>query len=174
VPELVAPTVSLHKAFLDCLDDWGPGLHEDGFGLEEGDQVESPEWFAEYVEALTRLSHPRGNPCPPAPHATWGWIVENDALLGSIVLRHVCDDEFGHIAYGVRPSARRRGLATWAVGEMLVEARLALGLDQVLIPCLAENLPSARTIERSGGVLEGIRETARGRRSRRYWVPTGV
>src|SRR3954447_4414398 len=70
---------------------------------------------------------------------------------------------------GIRPSARRRGLATWALGEMLVEARAALQVDRVLVPCLADNGPSVRTTERCGGVLEGIRDTDHGP-VRRYWI----
>jgi predicted acetyltransferase len=79
------------------------------------------------------------------------------------------DDDIGQIGYGVRPSARRRGLATWALGEMVRETRATLGLDRVLVPCLADNLASARTIERNGEVLEGNRDTGRGR-VRRYWI----
>ena len=40
----------------------------------------------------------------------------------------------GNIGYGIRPSARRRGLAAWAVGQMLDEARVR-GLNRVLITC---------------------------------------
>ena len=71
-------------------------------------------------------------------------------MLGGIALRHTFDDDLGHIGYGVRPSARRRGLASWALGEVLVEARAALGVDRVLVPCLSDNTASARTIERCG------------------------
>ena len=52
---------------------------------------------------------------------------------------------------------------------MLDEARAALGLNRVLIPCLADNIASARTIERNGGVLEGIRDTGHSP-VRRYWI----
>ena len=90
-------------------------------------------------------------------------------MLGGIVLRHFFDDSVGHIGYGVRPTARRRGLASWALGQMLEEARVALSVDRVLIPCLADNRASARTIERNGGVLEGIRSTEHGP-VRRYWI----
>ncbi|SNT30579.1 Acetyltransferase (GNAT) domain-containing protein [Asanoa hainanensis] len=90
-------------------------------------------------------------------------------MLGGIALRHRYDDDLGQIGYGIRPSARRRGLASWALAEMLREARTTLGLDRVLIPCLADNVASARTIERNGGVLEGIRETG-DVRVRRYWI----
>jgi predicted acetyltransferase len=90
-------------------------------------------------------------------------------VLGGIALRHYFDDRFGHIGYGIRPSARRRGLASWALGQMLGEARAALGLDRVFIPCLADNTASARTIERNGGVLEGIRHNGHSQ-ARRYWI----
>ena len=50
-----------------------------------------------------------------------------------------------------------------------LEARVVLGLDRILIPCLRDNLASARTIERNGGVLEGVRDTDHGP-VRRYWI----
>jgi predicted acetyltransferase len=169
MPELILPTTSLHTAFLECHDDWGPGLHEDGFGLGADDDVDSPDGFAAWVYQRTRLTHPAGDPCPEEKHGSPRWIVEDGQVLGGIVLRHKFDDRVGHIGYGMRPSARRRGLASWALGEMLGEARAALGLDRILVPCLADNIASARTIERNGGVLEGIRDTDHGP-VRRYWI----
>jgi len=167
--ELILPTTLLHAAFLECRDNWGPGLHEAGFGLDADDDVDSPDGFATWVHRRIRLAHPAGTPCPDEKHGSPRWIVEDRQVLGGIVLRHKFDDSLGHIGYGVRPSARHRGLASWALNEMLGEARAALGLDRVLIPCLADNVASARTIERSGGVLEGIRDTDHGP-VRRYWI----
>ncbi|MFG2041675.1 GNAT family N-acetyltransferase [Dactylosporangium sp. NPDC048998] len=169
MPELVLPTVRLHAAFLECRDDWGPGLHEDGFGLGADDDVDSPGGFAAWVHQLVRLTHWAGEPCPDEKHGSPRWIVEDGEVLGGIVLRHIFDDKIGHIGYGIRPLARRRGLASWALGEMLGEARAVLGLDRVLILCLADNVASARTIERNGGVLEGSRDTGDGP-VRRYWI----
>ncbi len=87
-------------------------------------------------------------------------------------MRHELNDALlhagGHIGYGIRPAARRRGLATWALSRMLGEAR-ALGLDRVLLVCADGNTASARTIERSGGVLEDVRPTELGP-ARRYWI----
>ncbi|MFD9133151.1 GNAT family N-acetyltransferase [Streptomyces bottropensis] len=74
----------------------------------------------------------------------------------------------GHIGYSIRPSARRRGLATWALGAVLPEA-CAPGLGRVLITCDDDNAASARTIERNGGVLEDVRTTDEGIK-RRYWI----
>ena len=64
MPELVLPTTYLHTAFLECRDDWGPGLHEDGVGLGDEDDVDSSDGFAAWVHQRVRLTHPAGTPCP--------------------------------------------------------------------------------------------------------------
>jgi len=71
----------------------------------------------------------------------------------------------------VRPSARRRGLATWALATVLPEAD-ALGLSEVLVTCDDTNTASQRVIEANGGVMEDIRDTPLGR-TRRYWIALG-
>ncbi len=105
-------------------------------------------------------------------HATHWWIVEDDTYLGAVDLRHRLNgfllDAGGHIGYSVRPSARRRGLATWALGAVLPEAR-AMGLERALVTCDDDNVASARSIESNGGVLEDVRTTEVGRK-RRYWI----
>ena len=40
MPELIEPTGQLHAAWLEARADWGPGVHEDGFGLLTTDDVE--------------------------------------------------------------------------------------------------------------------------------------
>ncbi|OLR95073.1 GNAT family N-acetyltransferase [Actinokineospora bangkokensis] len=159
--DLIAPTTRLHNAWLDAHAEWGPGLHEDGFGLAPTDEVESPARFAAWVARLADGSE----------QTTCRWIVEDDQVLGGIALRHEFNDHVqwaGHIGFGIRPSARRRGLASWAVGRMLDEAR-GLGMDRVLVVCAANNVASAKTIERLGGVFEEIRDTELGP-LRRYWI----
>ena len=166
MPELVAPTTRLHAAWLEARDEWGPGAHEDGFGLQQSDEVDSPAGFAAWVQGLNDEADPART-----LRCTYRWIVEDDRVLGGIALRHTLNDfvlRFGHIGYGIRPSSRRRGLATWALGRTLDRAR-ELGLDRVLIICEAGNTASARTIERSGGLLEGIEDTDFGA-VRRYWI----
>jgi predicted acetyltransferase len=169
VPELVLPTARLHAEFLACRDDWGPGLHEDGFGISADDDLDSPDSFAAWVHDRLRLTHLPGTPCPPEQHGSARWIVEDGQVVGGIALRHIFDDEHGHIGYGVRPSARRRGLASWALAQMLNDAKAALTVDRVLIVCQADNFASARTIERNGGVLECMRGVSH-EAVRRYWI----
>jgi predicted acetyltransferase len=173
MPQLIAPTVRLHAAWLEAHNEWGPGLHEDGFGLHSSDDVDSPAGFAAWVARLTAQADPAKPVDADRVHCTYLWVIEDDRVLGAIALRHELNDRLmllGHIGYGIRPSARRRGLATWALGRMLGEAR-DLGLNQVLIVSAADNIASAKTIEHHGGVLEDIRDTEWGS-ARRYWVKT--
>ncbi|MCM0673847.1 GNAT family N-acetyltransferase [Micromonospora phytophila] len=172
MPELIAPTVRLHAAWLEARDDWGPGAHEDGFGLRPFDEVDSPAGFAAWVARLSDESDRTRPLAAGQVHCTYRWIVEGDEVLGGIALRHALNDFLlrvgGHIGYGIRPSARRRGLATWALGRMLGEAR-ALGLERVLVTCEVDNIASAKTIEHHGGELEDVRDTELGP-ARRYWI----
>ena len=171
MPELVEPTTRLHAAWRAARDDWGPGIHEDGFGLLAKDDVETQDGFAAWVRRLLQESDTTVPPAAGRVHSTYWWILEGDSLLGAIALRHQVNDlvrQVGQIGYGIRPSARGRGLAKWALGHILAKARTQ-GLDRVLIVCADENVASARVIEHHGGVLEEVRDTESGR-ARRYWV----
>lgn len=165
--------MALHAAWLEAHAEWGVGLHEDGFGLRAGDDVESRVGFADWLAELAAQSDPARTIDVGTHRCRYWWIVETDRVLGAIALRDGEDDYIrwaGHIGYGIRPSERRRGLATWAVGQTLAQAR-GLGLERLLAICAVDNAASVATIERSGGVFEGIRDTEFGP-VRRYWIDT--
>jgi predicted acetyltransferase len=172
VPELISPTVRLRDSWLASREELGRDAHQDGAGLRAGDDVDSAAGFARWVARLAGqadTSRPTGE---GRVHASYWWITENGTYLGAITLRHELNDFLlragGHIGYGIRPSARGRGLATWALQSVLVRAP-ALGLRKVLVTCGDSNLASARVIEKAGGVLEDVRETELGL-TRRYWI----
>ncbi|MHA7174081.1 GNAT family N-acetyltransferase [Arthrobacter monumenti] len=159
MPRLIAPAERLYAAWSEAHEEWGPGLHEDGFGLLPNDDVSSPAGFAAWIGRLSEESE----------HCTHRWIVEGGQVLGGIALRHHSIDVVqpsGHIGYGIRPSARGRGLATWALGQILDEAR-TLGMNRVLVVCQAGNAVSAKTIERRGGICEDAPDNAP---VWRYWI----
>ena len=78
-------------------------------------------------------------------------------LLGMLQLRHTLNDYLeriaGHIGYSVRPSERRKGVASWMLHEALPYCR-SLGLSRVMLACLTENEASRRTILANGGVYD--------------------
>jgi RimJ/RimL family protein N-acetyltransferase len=154
------PKVELHTSWLEAHAEWGPGVHEDGFGLEPSDVTSSPSGFVAWISRL----HAEEN-------CTYRWIVEDERVLGGIALRHP-DHPFeplgGHIGYGIRPSARGQGWATWALGRMLAEAR-RMGMERVLAVCEAGNIASAKTIQRLGGERESPGSGAEWR----YWISLG-
>ncbi|NUP26494.1 MAG: GNAT family N-acetyltransferase [Nocardia sp.] len=161
MPDLIAPTTTLHHAWLAAHAEWGPGAHEDGFGLTPADDVGSPTGFAAWVGRLADES----------ARTTYRWIVDDGQVLGGIALRHHFDDYVrwaGHIGFGIRPAARRRGLAGWALARMLDRAR-ELGIDRLLLVCAVGNVASARTIQSAGGVFEEVRDTDLGP-AQRYWI----
>ncbi|MDQ0578815.1 GNAT family N-acetyltransferase [Streptomyces rishiriensis] len=174
MPALITPTDRLRSSWLAARDEWPAGAHQAGTGLRLASEADlaGPEAFSAWVEQLRKQSDTSVAVAEERVHATHWWIVEGDRYLGAIDLRHrlnaVLLDVGGHIGYSVRPSARRRGLATWALGAVLPEAR-ALGLERVLVTCDDDNIGSARTIERNGGVLEDVRATDAGGK-RRYWI----
>ncbi|MDN4174100.1 GNAT family N-acetyltransferase [Nocardioides sp. SOB77] len=95
-------------------------------------------------------------------------------LVGRTSIRFALNDWLatygGHVGYGVRPAHRRRGHATEILRQSLVVAR-AGGVDRVLVTCDDDNVASAATIERCGGVLEDrVEQPDGGPVKRRYWI----
>ena len=155
---LIEPDPDRFRAWREAHREWGPGAHEDGFGLGPDDEPATQQAFAAWI---TRLRH------DPAQH--W-WILDGDAVAGAIALRS--DDDpavarHGHIGYGIRPSFRRRGLATWALGQTLDAARLG-GLRRALLVCAHDNAASARVIAHVGGTRDKHRP--HDGMLDRYWV----
>ena len=169
--ELIDPTVDLRDSWLESAAEWD-GVHQDGAGVWEASDLSTLDGFATWVGRLREQSDETREIEAGRVHASYWWVVEGGTYLGAISLRHRLNDRLleggGHIGYGVRPSARGRGVATWALGAAVERAR-GRGMDRVLVTCDDTNVASARTIERNGGVLEDIRDTWLGR-ARRYWI----
>ncbi|AKU16074.1 GNAT family N-acetyltransferase [Luteipulveratus mongoliensis] len=166
---LIPPTTDLQDAWFEAVDEFdGARLHGFSTMRWDLDELRSTDVFASFVATQHRA---RTEPEAGFVPATLYWIVDDlepERVLGSLSLRHELNDflleEGGHIGYGVRPSARGRGVATGALRASLDQAR-ALGLDRVLVTCDDDNVASRRTIVGSGGVLEDVRN---GRE--RYWI----
>lgn len=96
-----------------------------------------------------------------------------DRLLGAVNIRHYLNDsllkEGGHIGDGIRPSERRKGYATEMIRLALTECK-KLGIDKVLMTCDKENIASAKSIIKNGGILENEFVNSDGKVEQRYWI----
>jgi predicted acetyltransferase len=97
---------------------------------------------------------------------------ERDIFVGAVNIRHYLNDSLllngGHIGDGVRPSERRKGIATEMIGLALKECK-KLGIDKVLMVCDKENIGSAKSIQNNGGILEN-EIVVDGLIEQRYWI----
>ena len=132
--------------------------------------------FAAFLARLAACERGEGIPAGFVPHSTF-WLVDAGGEVVAVSnLRHALTGklriEGGHIGYGVRPSARRRGHATEILRRTLAEAR-ALGIAEALVTCAKGNMGSAGAIRNCGGRLhsEDFVE-ARGEVVSRYLIRT--
>ena len=130
--------------------------------------------FARYLEVLAEQA--RGeNLLPGHVPSTFLFAFAGTRIAGRVSIRHELNpylERFGgHIGYVVVPEFRRRGIATEMLRQALVIAREVLGLVRVLVTCDDDNIGSIRTIEKNGGVLEGITgDPEMTTPKRRYWI----
>lgn len=99
--------------------------------------------------------------------------TERNIFVGAVNIRHYLNESLlftgGHIGDGVRPSERRKGIATKMIGLALEECK-KLGITRVLMTCDADNIGSAKSIIRNGGVLENTVINEDGVPEQRYWI----
>jgi predicted acetyltransferase len=99
-------------------------------------------------------------------------INESNHILGVVHIRHRLNEYLlfrgGHIGYAIRPSERRKGYATKLLSLALMVCK-TMHIEKVLVTCAKNNIGSAKTIIKNGGILysEGIDN---GELFQRYWI----
>jgi len=154
-----------------------------GYLAELGEAVRIPypltyphEPFAELVQKLLDQSRGIGVAEGFVANSSY-WLVEGLQIVGVSNLRHSLTPSLevvgGHIGFGVRPSARRKGVGTELLRQT-IEAAVSLGLSRLLLTCDQENVGSAGVILANQGVLENeVADAETGRITRRYWIDVG-
>lgn len=115
--------------------------------------------FAYYIKNLEIKEEKDGR----VPDTTYFCLDEDrDIFVGAVNIRHYLNESMllngGHIGDGVRPSERRKGVATKMISLALKECK-KLGINRVLMVCDKENVGSAKSIVNNGGVLENVELT---------------
>jgi predicted acetyltransferase len=166
--KLVRPSIEHIASYFDFIEEmrangdtiWPSRVASEG---------ESAEAFV--AKLLAKETHAEA----PAVCESVHWAIDDaERVVGVIALRHTLTEKLarfgGHVGYEVRPSARRRGVATEMIRALLRSER-ARSMGRILITCAPTNIASRRAIEANGGVLQGIvfvedvnRETCH------YWI----
>lgn len=165
--KLVFPTIDLKESALayrqEHFDKGEKAIHGDG-GLDEAENYE--QWVEKINADLKRDS---GGFVP----ATTYFAFDGNKMVGTIQIRHRLNDYLlkygGHIGYGVAPSERRKGYGTEMLRLALTKCK-SLGIEKALVTCNKDNVASARTILKNGGVLENEVAIDKGGLRQRYWI----
>ena len=114
------------------------------------------------------------------PMETFMLIRESDnRLIGMTNIRLVLNDKLltrgGHIGYSIRPTERRKGYNSYQL-YLALKYCLDRNIEKVLMTCDKLNLASAKTIQKSYGILEN--EIPDNNDSnimvQRYWIDTNT
>ena len=81
---------------------------------------------------------------------------DKSKLIGLLSIRYDLPEflrkKYGDIGYGVRPSERNKGYATMMLQYALSVCRNK-GMTKVILGCYKDNIASAKTIQKNGGIL---------------------
>lgn len=112
--------------------------------------------FAAMLRKLNDFHQGANIPEGFVPSTTY-WLIINNELIGVTNIRHYLNERIrhagGHIGLGIRPSARGQGFGNLLMQRSIEKAQ-ALSINPVHIHCYNDNLASAQTIIRNGGVLD--------------------
>ncbi|MDD2207289.1 MAG: GNAT family N-acetyltransferase [Aminobacterium sp.] len=164
--QLIKPSLHIKKEYLDFAREW-----------QKNDEEIIP-WAARLMgkDYKSWVEETQKNEKTPPPHlvpsSTFFLINTDGVIIGAINIRHYLNEALlrtgGHIGYGIRPFFRGNGFATHMLALALPITR-NLGITKALLTCDKQNIASAKTIIKNGGILENeINEETR--ITQRYWI----
>ena len=165
------PTVEDKKKILEFKDEFlKSGQKVAGFaGL---DKMEFDEWFEKIQKEKNKETCTEGR----VPATQFLSVrKEDERIVGMVQVRHELNDYLlsfgGHIGDCIRPSEQGKGYATEQIG-LALEFCKQLKISRVLITCRKDNIASAKTIIKNGGVLENeiLNPSENDVVMQRYWI----
>ncbi|MBM7616233.1 GNAT family N-acetyltransferase [Alkaliphilus hydrothermalis] len=167
--ELVRASKEIEEAYYEFIKEWeknGQSIVPMSVQLRN---MDFDTWLQKTYEIEKRETCPENL----VPAHTFFLMEDGKRVLGAINIRHELNEFLlnygGHIGYGVRPSERQKGYAAKMLAMALPIAK-EFGIDRALITCDKENVGSAKTIMKNGGILENEVLQEDGEMLQRYWI----
>jgi len=151
--KLIRPTKELKEKALDFRQEFFDNGEKVINGSELLDQTENyDDWLA---SVTANMSAKTVNPAWVVTD-TFFAVDETEKIVGIIDLRHTLNDflrDLGNSGYSVRPSERRKGIASEMLRQLLTIA-VQSGMTELHLSVEKTNEPSIKTITKNGGVYE--------------------
>lgn len=169
--ELVKLTHEYKDQLFDMLEEWKNDIIENHTNISPW-RIWANDFhdFDDYVKSINATEELNNDWVPD----TTLFCLDRDwnIFVGAVSIRHYLNDKLlktgGHIGDGIRPGERRKGYATAMIALALEECK-KLGITRVLMCCDKNNIGSAKSIIKNGGVLENEIEED-GHIEQRYWI----
>ena len=146
--KLIELSAELESAFRELAAE-GAAANETPYKNWDGD-------FEDYLTRMRVLAKGENVPDGDVPRHTY-FLICGEKIIGRSEIRRRLDRELeiigGHIGGDIRPSERKKGFGALML-ELTLEKAGELGIEKVLITCDRNNIASAKTIEKCGGVFE--------------------
>lgn len=112
--------------------------------------------FEDYLRRMRILAKGENIPADEVPRNTY-FLFCGGKIIGRSEIRRELNAELeiigGHIGADIRKSERKKGFGVLIL-KLTLEKAKSLGLERVLITCDKNNVASAKTIEKCGGVFD--------------------
>ena len=168
--QLVKPNIKYKKQYIEMMKEWeATGEKIIPYSIRVADYNNFEEMIKSFQDQENGIILHKQVPAS----TFWAYDDEKDIIIGAVNIRHKLNEILlkngGHIGDGVRPSQRRKGYATKMIALALEECK-KLGIFKVLMVCHKDNIASARSIQKNGGILENEISAENGRIYQRYWI----
>ena len=168
--KLVKGSLRYKKEIIDMLKEWKE-YNETHITNESPKAIfkNSFDDFDAYLNSL-EINKPKDGKVPSS--VFFCLDEKRNIMVGDVNIRHYLNEYLllygGHIGDGIRPSEQKKGYATKMIGLALKECQ-KMGIQKVLMVCDKDNIGSAKSIIRNGGILEN-ELNVNGNIIQRYWI----
>lgn len=101
------------------------------------------------------------------------WAILDGEVVGRIGIRLELTEDLkkfgGHIGYIVRPSFRRKGIASKML-NLALQTDYAKDIGKILLTCDLDNEASEKTIVKNGGIFYDVVELENRSNKKRFWI----